>query len=425
MSSHVKKFLQGSIISVIGTVLLAVINYLVRRTMSNNMTIEQFGLFYSMWNLCSMFIALTEFGTKSAGTILMTGYLASGRKNHANSIFSLVMIFNIAAGLLMVITLAAASPWLMTHFFKCGNEIIPFMIFLVYMLVASIEATIRSGLTALQEFFYFNVINVSRSLLLLLGLVFLLPVYEIDGAVVCYTFSAMVAAVFSYWLLGRRIKFIPRLGMSKRMVGNVFRLCSWMTISGAGISVIFSADSLCLTWLGSLDGVGLYNVALPLMQLGMSLIVMPMVFIPIASELWKLKKIDEVRHYCRIINGGLLLFLPVVAVVGYYSAPMVITIAFGKQFVAASTALVWLWIGMVFYASAQFNMSALDTGGMQRSSALIVLAAVVLNLILNIIFIPFYGIDGAAAATAMAYFIIALFTSIRLNLRFRKEKAIV
>jgi O-antigen/teichoic acid export membrane protein len=60
----------------------------------------------------------------------------------------------------------------------------------------------------------------------------------------------------------------------------------WVAVSTAGISSIYYLDTLCLTLLRSLDEVAIYNIALPLMQIAQCLMVFPVVFTPIAAEMW-------------------------------------------------------------------------------------------------------------------------------------------
>jgi len=408
---HIKALLFGSAMSICGAILAGVLSYLTRRIMANGLPTESYGYFYSVFSLCSLCIALTEFGTQSAGVILISRYLASGRKSRADAAFNMIILFNAAMGLLVAAALAAASPWLIRDFFKYdGNGLPCFLLLLLFIVWSSIETIVRGGLTASKDFLSFNIVNTTRTALLCALTFVVLPLFGISGAAAAFAISAAVSAFVAFKLLRGRVELKLKLGFSKGILKKTFKLCSWMTLSGAGLTSLFYLDTLCLNWLGGLNDVALYHIALPLMQLTMGLIVMPMVFMPIAAELWEKGKRRQIKTCCLAMAAGALLGLTLLAVLGDFAAALAIKILFGAKFIEATRALTWLWAGMIFYAVAQFNIAALNAGGLQKLPAMAIVSSIPLNIALNALLIPRFGINGAAAATAASYFAIAVWT---------------
>ena len=71
MNSYVKTFLRGSAVSLLGAGVLGLVNYLIRRTLCINMTLEDYGIFYSAFSLFIMGFGITDFGLTQSGTVMI------------------------------------------------------------------------------------------------------------------------------------------------------------------------------------------------------------------------------------------------------------------------------------------------------------------------------------------------------------------
>ncbi len=96
----------------------------------------------------------------------------------------------------------------------------------------------------------------------------------------------------------------------------------------------------------------------------------------------------------------LLLTLPVAAGLALFADP-VIRLVFGTGYTAGSTALAILAAGQL--ANALFGSVAflLNMTGHERDTARGLAAAVALNIVLNLLLIPVFGLEGAAVATSV------------------------
>src|SRR3989344_2020837 len=87
----------------------------------------------------------------------------------------------------------------------------------------------------------------------------------------------------------------------------------------------------------------------------------------------------------------------------------------GVYNVVLPTALMILLIGVIFYIPASVNSTILSGIGLPKTVAKITFIAAIANIILNIIFIPRFGITAAAATTAISYFLMYVQSSFELN----------
>jgi O-antigen/teichoic acid export membrane protein len=91
---------------------------------------------------------------------------------------------------------------------------------------------------------------------------------------------------------------------------------------------------------------------------------------------------------------------------------------FGEPFRAGHVALVWLAGGQLVNGLAGSVGSLAAMTGHQREASLIVTTATAINLVLNAVLIPRFGIEGAgmATATSIAFTNVAMLTLVRTRL---------
>ena len=169
-------------------------------------------------------------------------------------------------------------------------------------------------------------------------------------------------------------------------------------------------DTLMLTWLHGLNSVAGYQVALPIAQIGRSLVFLPMIFMPIAADLWQRQQLTQIKEICNFVTllmvfctgAGFLLLWPL--------AGDLIVLLFDDRYRWAAPTLVVLGCGMPLLVVAQFYLNTLSGMERPRIAAISAFAGLFANIVLNLILIPHLGASGAALATILSFLLIALFT---------------
>jgi O-antigen/teichoic acid export membrane protein len=182
--------------------------------------------------------------------------------------------------------------------------------------------------------------------------------------------------------------------------------------SGIGVFLTY-INTLFLTFFRTLPEVGLYNVALPTAGLlwfvgG----VLYSVMLPLASQM-------RAKRQQGVLEMGLgrmylylfVLILPFTAVLLLFP-DLILNALFGAEYLGAARSLQLLVIGGVFYTLSQLNAGVLiGLGEPKRILSSLAWAAVV-NLLLGLLLIPRFGMDGSSFATLVAFFVLFV-----LNLR--------
>ncbi len=174
-----------------------------------------------------------------------------------------------------------------------------------------------------------------------------------------------------------------------------------------GIEVLYFVvgwtDTVMLGALAGAAEVGIYNAAMPLAQLiSFALAPLGAVYLPAMSRLHAQGKYADVRaSYQRFTRWLGLLTLPAAAVMVVYPEAT-LGILFGADYVAGATALRILAAGFLANNLAGPNAATLVALGHPRAAFAATLIVGLLNVGLNAVLIPRYGIEGAAVASLVA-----------------------
>jgi O-antigen/teichoic acid export membrane protein len=214
--------------------------------------------------------------------------------------------------------------------------------------------------------------------------------------------AAGLAAVALRRLLGRpreRPTYNPRQLLS-------FSTVSWLsTLAATGLLWV---DTLLLGIFLSSDDVGLYNVATRLVT--MATFIMPAVnsaFAPRIADLHHRGRTDALRRvYAVAASWNVRLTVPIFAVL--LAFPGDLLSLFGKGFATAAAVTVILAIGKFIVVATGPCGLMLDMSGRPASNMANNIAALVSNVLLNLWWIPRYGIVGSAAAWALSLALVNL-----------------
>ena len=167
--------------------------------------------------------------------------------------------------------------------------------------------------------------------------------------------------------------------------------------------VFMTSDRVLLANLSTLEQVGLYSVAASLVNLtNIAVTALAQAWSPHAVHAY-----EEDAEAAALLFGRMMTYIlgafGLLAVAISAFAPALVDLLTGDEFSGAAVAVAPLAIGMVAYASTQVTAGGITLSGRTAWLALFSWLAAVINLILNLLLIPPFGMLGSAWATAAAY----------------------
>ncbi|MFC4451026.1 oligosaccharide flippase family protein [Halorussus aquaticus] len=224
-----------------------------------------------------------------------------------------------------------------------------------------------------------------------------------------YLFASAAAFLLGALLLHR---LVPLVGPVETDVNELVRFSVPLMLSSIFDVMLLRTDTLLLGLLSTSFAAGLYNAAYPLAH-GLLIVLRAFgyLYLPVASRLDANSKRDSMeRVYQMTTKWIVVVTFPLLALLLVYPET-VLALLFGESYRPATLALVVLAAG--FFVNAFFgrNIETLSALGDTRTVFVGNAAAFVFNVVFNVVFIPVYGIEGAAVISALSFTIQNLYVN--------------
>ena len=178
--------------------------------------------------------------------------------------------------------------------------------------------------------------------------------------------------------------------------------------------IIADSDRFLIAWFRGADAAGLYAVAMDFTTQTLTLLMMAvyMAVFPMAVRAWEARDLDAAREQMRV-NLAMLLALGVPCVLGIaVLAPNIAACFLGRQFhESAGRLMPIVAVGALLAGLKAYHFdAAFQFADRTMQQVWIVLLAAGLNVGLNLIAIPRWGLVGAGCASAVAYLVTTALT---------------
>ena len=404
-------FNSAMYVSIFG-VLSIVLAYVFRIILARSLTLEEYGLFYAVFSFVSFFLFFRGFGTQTALVKFISQYRIKKEYNKVKTAIFSVFTIQMISSLVMGVILFLLAPFLAENYFRNESAILIMRLFVVYIFLSVIFKILRNIFSGFQKFKLFSLMEPIRMLTTIIFLI----IFLIYGKGV---FSPILSLIIGWSFV--ILLFLPfltkmfdfskyKISKVKIMTGKILWFGLPLMFVGVSSKVISNIDTLILTYFSTLEQVGIYNVILPssliFLFIGNSL---STIFLPLSSSLWT-KGMKEKLAYnlAKSYKYTLLFTVPIILATLIY-ANLFLDLFFGEAFVEGTAAFRVLLVGVLFYTLAVINNSVLSGIGKPRLVMKILLSASLINLVLNMILIPLFGIMGAAFSTSISYiFVLSL-----------------
>lgn len=280
--------------------------------------------------------------------------------------------------------------------------------FTIQLLISSIPFIVGiriavAGIRGLENTNYRIVVNDLFYPLSRISLILFLLLAGVGTAAVgqAYLIASATSFLLGLFLLDRLVSVIGQVDTNVR---ELLRFSFPLLLSSIFGVLLLRMDTLLLGLLSTSHEVGLYNAAYPLAH-GLIIVLRAFgyLYLPVASRLDANSERESMeRVYQMTTKWVILATFPLLSLFVVYP-DVVLSLLFGKSYQPAALALIILSGG--FFVNAFFgrNVETLSALGDTRSVFVGNMIGFLLNVGLNVVVIPIYGIEGAAAASAICF----------------------
>jgi len=378
--------------------------YILRLFLARNLTLEEFGLFYAVLYFVGFLTIFRDLGFGPTLTKYIAEFSAKNDNKSIKSSVIIVLMIELLAGIVLASIVFLFSDQLSDFYFKAAATDVLLVIVLSFVISSFVILQyVFQGLGKIKQY---AIIEPVRNFFTLLVTVSLIG-FGIIGAAYGYLIASVMISIIIFLMMLRVFPFFSiKAKISKELSKRIFLFSLPVFFTGIGGTILVYTDNLVITYFLSLRDVGLYNAALPTSQLLWVLVgSITVALLPVVSYLHaKNDKNTLSKIIGLLVKFSFIATIPFVLIVMSFP-DVVIKILFGDGYVGAAPTLQVLALTSLFYSTFSIMYTSILGVGKPSINVKVISFIAVIDLILNIVFVPTMGIIGAAITTLVSYFI--------------------
>lgn len=420
VNQSIKKIGGGALLVFAGIALAMLFGFISRIVIVRYLSEDDYGVFSLAFVILNMLVLASTLGLQTGLPRQIGFYRGKDNFPKVRGLVRSALMISIISGILVALVLFTTSDIISENIFDNQDLSSPLRIFSIaipFFTLIYILATIFRGFDRTGPQVYFE--NIMRNALFIL---ILIPVIwmdcSLDGVIYAFVSSILITFIaFTVYAIKKPpfpLKSGPMSPIDSETKALLIFSIPLLTLLLIN-HVALWADTVMIGYFMEDTDVGVYNVAVPLVNLlPIFLTAIRFLYVPLMSELYAKNQFDEIKRSYQVLTKWISsLTLPVFLVFLLFPEAT-LNFLFGSRYVDAASALQILSIG--FFISTAFGPNGVTLVSMGKTRLLTWSAAVavVANIILNIILIPPMGISGAAIATTSSLAIRNILVSVSL-----------
>lgn len=267
----------------------------------------------------------------------------------------------------------------------------------------AIHKTVIGTLNGFRNMKVFALLNISLNALVLLLSIFIVIVLHMDvtGAVLGFVISTIIVGFISPFFINSYIIIPNQFLLKSKILRNILHFGIY-SVLGKSIGYLYiHIDSLMIGYYLNETDVGYYSVAIIFIQ-AITLIpsAVTRVTTPIIAKSHAKKEFNSILMLVKnVVSRTFLLSLAISLLLVIFGKQLIL-ILFESAFLPSYKPLLILLIGYTIYSMFMSIGTFYSSIGHVHLSYKLAFLSAIIGIILNIIFIPQYGIMGAALATS-------------------------
>ncbi len=401
---HLKELLRGGSTSFVYKVVGMMVGYIFTLLITRIFGADTMGMLALSLTILTAFSVVGRFGFDLALLRFVAEYSANGRMDFVKAAYMNAVKIVVPACLLLSAALFFTSSYMAKHIFSKEHLSVYFQIVSFVILpmgLISLNSESLRGLKKIKQYAFLTDMSVSLFAAVILAL--FLPFTQ--GRLV-----PLIAYVLSVFIV-----FIVSLTMWIRYSGTSSiqnnHAVEFKTLLNVSIPMLFSSLSfLIMGWTDTImlgvfrteEDIGIYSVAVKVATLAsITLYAINSIAAPKFAEFYGKRDMKELKE---IINKSsrLIFWSSLPSLLVFFLFPSTILGIFGEEFKAGIYALLLLTFGQFINAVSGSVGYIMQMTGKQKPFHRIILLATLMNIGLNVLLIPEYGINGAAFASMIS-----------------------
>jgi O-antigen/teichoic acid export membrane protein len=391
------KYIKGVALTYSTQLLVLCLTFLINVVIVRTLGASGKGIISLLQMFFQMLVLIAMFGMSEGNTY----YLGNRRYKHRD-VLSSTLFHTVVVSLFVVFLAIVLRKWLATTFLRNIDE----RYFLVALGIFPAFFLFQHGISMLlghKQFVSFNIAGIARNVSYLLLLLFLIPKYDLKGAILASILGLAVADVIIY---GKLIMYgVPRVGANFDFLKKAFTFGAKSQVGLLLSQINRRLDIFIINIFLTPAQVGYYAIAVAMAELPWHISqAAATVLFPEISGMEKEKAHNFTAFVCRNVVFLIFCFSIMLLLVG----GILVTAIFGRDFGVSVMPLQILLPGIILLSINKVLCAGFSGTGKPQYGTYTATIAAITTIALDFLLIPLLGIRGAAIASTAAYFAAAL-----------------
>ena len=312
-----------------------------------------------------------------------------------------------ATGYIFLISSLLSTLGLLFFFYFISKDQVPVFLVLLVCLINPFEFMIsymQGYNLAMGNYGHFNRLKWIPALVYLLAILLLVGglSMNIQGALLAMIGSNLITILIFWYLYGRTLPGFKAAPFPARAIRSLIGYGSLYALALLATRLNHKIDILILKRMTDIAEVGYYSLGANVAEIIWQ--------VPIAIGLVLMSRSANqendrlaTEEVCTSLRISLLVVL-LAALVLYLTAPLLVHLLFGDRYTPSIPIIRTILPGILFFVILKILNSQFVGSGKPQLTLIALLPALLINIVLNILFIPSYKGMGAAIATNISYF---------------------
>lgn len=411
-----KLIAKSSIIVFFGVVFSKVMSYVYRVVIARQFGPDTYGIFSLAVMLSGWFIIFSIMGLNQGLLRYIPIFRAKNEKGKIKYIIRKSLVFLLVSGAIFGLLFFLLSSFISIRIFNEPDLIMFLKIFSLAIPATILFMALLAILRGFERIGWSSFLSsiVSPFVKVMLIWILIIVGFGLNAVLYSYVFGVVLTLIVAFFIYRFTVvKVLGKEGGETKAEPGAFKEMlsySWPFLFAGIIWRIFHwTDSFFIGVFQSAREVGIYNVALPIaMLLTISSQLFLSLFFPLVNREYSKGNKKTINQLSQQIGKWTLILNVPIFVILILFPDIVIQLLFGIEYLGAENAIRFLAVGILFLSLFEISNRLIATAGKSKTILYDILFVAFVNIILNIILIPRYGINGASISTMISFILLSV-----------------